>query len=149
MSEVETEPWNRTDWTDQSIKAWNAQVIAEFRANGGQVGGPYAGGDLLLLTTTGARTGRCHTVPLSYLDDGERLIVSLSMTLTLAGMSPSRCSVRDGVTVTEHQPSICVVGFILVLRILRRPEAPCYNGGITRTDSLLLGPTGTTRCIKR
>jgi deazaflavin-dependent oxidoreductase (nitroreductase family) len=75
-SGAEAEPWNRTDWTEESIKAWNGGVIEEFRANGGKAGGPYAGGDLLLLTTTGARSGRRHTVPLSYLAEGERLIVS-------------------------------------------------------------------------
>jgi deazaflavin-dependent oxidoreductase (nitroreductase family) len=46
------------------------QVIAEFRANSGRVGGPFAGARLLLLTTTGARTGAPHTVPLGYLPDG-------------------------------------------------------------------------------
>ena len=52
--DVNAEPWNRTDWTPQSIKEWNTGVVEEFRANAGKVGGPYAGGDLLLLTTTGA-----------------------------------------------------------------------------------------------
>ena len=74
--EADSAPWERTDWTPQGIKDWNAGVIAEFRANGGRVGGAYAGGGLLLLTTTGARSGRSHTVPLGYLADGERLIVS-------------------------------------------------------------------------
>jgi deazaflavin-dependent oxidoreductase (nitroreductase family) len=76
MSDANAEPWNRTDWTDQSIKSWNTGVIEEFRANSGKVGGPYAGGDLLLLTTTGARSGKRHTVPLSYLTEGTRLLVS-------------------------------------------------------------------------
>jgi deazaflavin-dependent oxidoreductase (nitroreductase family) len=50
-------------------------VIDEFRAKGGKVGGPYLGAPLLLLTTTGARSGRPHTTPLMYLDDGDRLVV--------------------------------------------------------------------------
>ena len=37
---------------------WNDQVIEEFRANGGQVGGQFAGAPLLLLHTVGARTGQ-------------------------------------------------------------------------------------------
>lgn len=49
---------------------FNDGVIAEFRANGGRVGGPFAGARLLLLTTTGARSGAPHTVPLGYLPDG-------------------------------------------------------------------------------
>ncbi|MFJ9571012.1 nitroreductase/quinone reductase family protein [Streptomyces bacillaris] len=55
--------------------AFQQSVIDEFRANAGQVGGPFAGSDLLLLTTTGARTGRPHTTPLGHVRDGEHLLV--------------------------------------------------------------------------
>ncbi|NUV80953.1 nitroreductase/quinone reductase family protein [Streptomyces sp. CAI-155] len=55
--------------------AFQQSVIDEFRANAGRVGGPFAGSDLLLLTTTGARTGRPHTTPLGHVRDGERLLV--------------------------------------------------------------------------
>ncbi|MFD5684725.1 nitroreductase/quinone reductase family protein [Streptomyces bacillaris] len=55
--------------------AFQQSVIDEFRANAGKVGGPFAGSDLLLLTTTGARTGRPHTTPLGHVRDGERLLV--------------------------------------------------------------------------
>jgi deazaflavin-dependent oxidoreductase (nitroreductase family) len=50
-------------------------VIAEFRANAGQVGGPFAGTSLLLITTTGARTGKSYTHPLSYSQDGQRFVI--------------------------------------------------------------------------
>lgn len=50
---------------------FNQQVIEEFRANGGRVGGPFEGARLLLLTTVGARSGAEHTVPLGCLPDGE------------------------------------------------------------------------------
>lgn len=53
----------------------NRQIIAEFRANGGIVGGYFDGIPLLLLNTTGARSGRPHTTPLSYLADGGRCVV--------------------------------------------------------------------------
>ncbi|MEV1003137.1 nitroreductase/quinone reductase family protein [Nonomuraea sp. NPDC050202] len=62
---------------------FNQQIIDEFRANKGQVGGPFEGARLLLLTTTGARSGAPHTTPLGYLPDGERLLVIAS-----AGGSP-------------------------------------------------------------
>ncbi|MGW5293266.1 nitroreductase/quinone reductase family protein [Streptomyces bacillaris] len=55
--------------------AFQQSVIDEFRANAGRVGGPFASSDLLLLTTTGARTGRPHTTPLGHVRDGERLLV--------------------------------------------------------------------------
>ncbi|TXK38373.1 nitroreductase family deazaflavin-dependent oxidoreductase [Nonomuraea sp. C10] len=57
---------------------FNQQVIEEFRANGGKVGGYFEGADLLLLTTTGARSGRQVTSPVMYLEDGGRLVVIAS-----------------------------------------------------------------------
>ena len=52
------------------------RVVAEFRAQGGKVGGYHATMQLLLLTTTGARTGQRRAVPLTYLPDGDRYIVT-------------------------------------------------------------------------
>ncbi|MDM4722011.1 nitroreductase/quinone reductase family protein [Micromonospora sp. WMMA1363] len=48
----------------------NTRVINEFRANKGRVGGWFEGARLLLLTTTGTRSGRPHTAPIGYLPDG-------------------------------------------------------------------------------
>ena len=45
---------------------WNDQVITEFRANGGQVGGNFAGAPLLLLHTTGAKSGAERVSPMMY-----------------------------------------------------------------------------------
>ncbi|WP_406055090.1 nitroreductase/quinone reductase family protein [Streptomyces sp. NBC_01077] len=56
----------------------NQQVIEEFRANGGRVGGMFEGAALLLLTTTGARSGRAHTNPAVFVRDGSRLLVFAS-----------------------------------------------------------------------
>ncbi len=53
----------------------NVQVIQEFRANGGKVGGFLSGAYVLLLTTTGAKSGKLYTTPLMYLPDGDRLVV--------------------------------------------------------------------------
>ncbi|MEV1175446.1 nitroreductase/quinone reductase family protein [Nonomuraea sp. NPDC049784] len=57
---------------------FNQQIIEEFRANRGQVGGPFEGARLLLLTTVGAKTGASHTTPLGYLPDGDRILVIAS-----------------------------------------------------------------------
>ncbi|MGJ6966682.1 nitroreductase/quinone reductase family protein [Streptosporangium sp. G11] len=58
---------------------FNQQVIEEFRASGGRVGGPFEGARLLLLTTVGARSGARRTTPLGYLPDGgERVLVIAS-----------------------------------------------------------------------
>jgi deazaflavin-dependent oxidoreductase (nitroreductase family) len=47
-------------------KDFNSKIIAEFRANGGTVGGPFAGSDILLLHHTGARTGTERVSPLAF-----------------------------------------------------------------------------------
>jgi deazaflavin-dependent oxidoreductase (nitroreductase family) len=57
---------------------WNRQITAEFHANAGKVGGAFEGKNLLLLTTTGARSGQRRTVPLVYLPDGDRYIIFAS-----------------------------------------------------------------------
>ena len=57
---------------------WNANVIKEFRANEGRVGGPFAGAPVLLLHTTGARTGAERINPMMYLDFGGRRYVFAS-----------------------------------------------------------------------
>ncbi len=57
---------------------WNSKIIAEFRANGGKVGGPFEGAPLLLLHTTGARSGQERVNPLMYRPDGDRLVIFAS-----------------------------------------------------------------------
>lgn len=56
----------------------NAQIIAEFRANHGKVGGPFEGAPLLLLHSVGARSGAARINPMMYLPDGERYLVFAS-----------------------------------------------------------------------
>ena len=57
---------------------WNKTVIEQFRANGGKVGGQFDGAPLLLLTTTGAKSGQRRTNPVMYLPDGDRLVIFAS-----------------------------------------------------------------------
>ncbi|MFI7704416.1 nitroreductase family deazaflavin-dependent oxidoreductase [Nonomuraea sp. NPDC049480] len=57
---------------------FNQQIIEEFRANEGRVGGMFEGSPLVLLTTTGAKSGRQVTTPVMYLADGERYVVIAS-----------------------------------------------------------------------
>jgi len=49
---------------------WNSQIIEEFRSNAGQVGGNFAGAPMLLLHTTGARSGLERVNPMMYQDLG-------------------------------------------------------------------------------
>ena len=60
------------------MQDFNEKIIDEFRANKGIVGEPFAGASLLLLGTTGAKSGQPRINPLAYLGDGDRLIVIAS-----------------------------------------------------------------------
>jgi deazaflavin-dependent oxidoreductase (nitroreductase family) len=64
---------SRADFSDS--RAYNEAVTAEFRATGA-VTGDFAGRNLLLLTTTGAKSGRSHVVPLGYTEIDGRILVS-------------------------------------------------------------------------
>jgi deazaflavin-dependent oxidoreductase (nitroreductase family) len=60
----------------ETINAFNKNIIDEFRANGGKVTGQFANADLLLLTTTGAKSGQPRVSPLAYFRiDGKLIIV--------------------------------------------------------------------------
>src|SRR5580693_5128327 len=61
----------------ETIKAFNKTVTDEFRANDGKVTGQFTGADLLLLTTTGAKSGQPRLSPLAYQSvDGKLLIIA-------------------------------------------------------------------------
>jgi deazaflavin-dependent oxidoreductase (nitroreductase family) len=60
------------------VSDWNDKIIAEFRANHGRVGGRFAGAPLLLLHSTGARTGREHVTPMMYQAVGDGFAVFAS-----------------------------------------------------------------------
>lgn len=65
--------------TSSAPEDWNAKIIQEFRTNAGQVGGNFAGAPLLLLHTTGARSGQERINPMMYQDLGDgRLAVFAS-----------------------------------------------------------------------
>ena len=61
-----------------AIDDFNNQIMAEFHANGGKVGGRFAGADVLILTSTGARTGKTRWNPLVYSRDGDRFVIVAS-----------------------------------------------------------------------
>ena len=57
---------------------FNQGIIEQFRANNGKVGGYFAGANMLLLHTVGAKSGQARTNPLVYVTDGDRLVVIAS-----------------------------------------------------------------------
>ena len=60
------------------VNDWNTKIIEEFRANDGKVGGVFDGAPLLLLHTTGAKSGVDRVNPMMYLDDDSRMFVFAS-----------------------------------------------------------------------
>lgn len=65
--------------TSHSMSDLNKDLVAEFRANGGKVSGPFASRLLLLLTTVGAKSGVRRPTPLVYARDGDRYVVAASL----------------------------------------------------------------------
>lgn len=60
------------------MKRFNDDLIAEFRAGGGRLGGAFEGRQILLLTTVGRHSGRPRTVPLAYSGDRGGYVVTAS-----------------------------------------------------------------------
>jgi deazaflavin-dependent oxidoreductase (nitroreductase family) len=56
----------------------NAQVIEEFRANGGKAGGMFEGMPLVLVHNVGAKSGKEYVTPLVYLADGDDIVIFAS-----------------------------------------------------------------------
>ncbi|SFW63041.1 nitroreductase family deazaflavin-dependent oxidoreductase [Amycolatopsis australiensis] len=65
--------------TPADMNDFNNQVVEEFRANGGKVGGMFADKNVLLLTTIGAKSGQERLSPLVYTRDGDRYVIAASM----------------------------------------------------------------------
>jgi deazaflavin-dependent oxidoreductase (nitroreductase family) len=60
------------------MSEFNKKVIQEFRANGGTVGGVFENMALLLLHTSGAKTGEPRLNPTAYINEGEHLVIAAS-----------------------------------------------------------------------
>jgi deazaflavin-dependent oxidoreductase (nitroreductase family) len=58
-----------------SLDDFNTNIVEEFRANAGVVGGPFEGRTLLLLTTTGAKSGKQRLAPLAYLTIDDKMFI--------------------------------------------------------------------------
>ena len=61
-----------------AMTEFNRKVIEEFRANEGKVGGAFAGAPMIIVTHTGAKSGKAHTTPLVYSLDGDRFVIIAS-----------------------------------------------------------------------
>jgi deazaflavin-dependent oxidoreductase (nitroreductase family) len=60
------------------VNGWNEQVIAEFRANGGKVGGMFEGASMILVHHFGAKSGTERVSPIVWFPDGDRILIIAS-----------------------------------------------------------------------
>jgi deazaflavin-dependent oxidoreductase (nitroreductase family) len=60
---------------DINMREYNARLIEEYRANGGKLSGRLADSQIILLTTTGAKSGQERVTPMGYRLDGDRIVV--------------------------------------------------------------------------
>jgi deazaflavin-dependent oxidoreductase (nitroreductase family) len=61
--------------SEMNMRKYNARLIEEYRANGGKLSGQLANSQILLLTTTGAKSGQERITPMGYRLDGARIVV--------------------------------------------------------------------------
>jgi deazaflavin-dependent oxidoreductase (nitroreductase family) len=61
--------------SEMNMREYNARLIEEYRANGGKLSGQLANSQILLLTTTGAKSGQERVTPMGYRLDGDRIVV--------------------------------------------------------------------------
>lgn len=63
---------------ENDVNDFNHDLIEEFRAHDGKTSGPFAQAPLLLMTTTGAKSGKERVIPIVYTRDGDRLVIAAS-----------------------------------------------------------------------
>jgi deazaflavin-dependent oxidoreductase (nitroreductase family) len=123
---------------------WNSKIIEEFRANEGKIGGQFEGAPLLLLTTTGAKSGRHHTTPVMYLPDGDRLVVFASK----AGAPTNPAWYHNLVANPEASVEVGTDNFPVKATVLQGEERDrLYNEQATRYPGFRDYEQKTTRVI--
>lgn len=60
------------------MNGFNQGVIGEFRANDGKTTGPFENQPLMIMTTTGAKSGMERVIPIVYTRDGDRIVIAAS-----------------------------------------------------------------------
>lgn len=107
------------------MKAFNKRLIAEFRANKGKLSGPMAQSRVLLLTTTGARTGLRRTTVIGYRRHGDSYVAIasnngatstpawyfnlLANPMATVEVGPDRFEVRSRVATPRERPELAKV----------------------------------------
>lgn len=114
------------------VKDFNTQVIEEFRANDGKVGGYFANNTLLLLHNTGAKSGKARINPLVTYEDGSRLVIVASK----AGAPTSPDWYYNIVANPEVEVEYGTEKFTATAAVTSEPERTrLYQGMADRFDS--------------
>jgi deazaflavin-dependent oxidoreductase (nitroreductase family) len=128
----------------ETLKSFNTGLVEEFRANGGKVSGKYQEANLLLLTTTGAKTGQPRVTPLAYFRfDGKLIIIGGSW-----GAQPHPAWVRNLWANPSVRVEVDTESFDATARELRAAErelvwtqivatAPVIDEYQSRTDRVI------------
>jgi deazaflavin-dependent oxidoreductase (nitroreductase family) len=123
------------------MNAFNKKLIEEFRANHGELSGPMAGRTLMLLTTTGAKSGKERTAVLGFGKDGDRYVVIasgngapshpgwyqnlLARPIATVEVGPDKFKVRARTAHPEERPELKrLVPYIEQQQTLTRREIP-------------------------
>ena len=121
------------------MKEFNRKLIEEFRSNNGQLSGPLAGRQIMLLTTKGARTGQDRTVVIGYRPAGDKFVVIASANGAPADPAWYRYVVEHG------QGLICMHDLDGVLLFINPAAARALgyepHQGLGKKLSLFLAPT--------
>lgn len=123
---------------------FNARIIDEFRANAGKVGGPFEDGDLLLLHTTGARSGEERVNPLAYARQRDTYLVVGSA----AGADRDPAWVHNVVAHPQVEAEVGTNTLALTASVVRGPERRrLYDKMIDLMPGFAVYETQTTREI--
>jgi deazaflavin-dependent oxidoreductase (nitroreductase family) len=101
---------------------WNDNIIAEFHDNDGKVGGPFAGAHLLLLTTTGAKSGQPRVAPMMYFTEGDSLYVIASKAGAPTSPDWYHNLVAHPEVHVEQSTDAGIVAFDATAQVLKRAE---------------------------
>lgn len=127
-----------------SIQQFNDGIIEEFRRRAGKVGGAFEGANLLLLTTSGARTGLSRTNPLMYFDDDRRYLIVASY----AGAPANPPWYYNLVAHPDVSVEMGAERFIARAEVLAEPERTALFAGIAaRNPTFAEYQRKTTRLI--
>ena len=109
------------DVTAEGMREFNKNIVAEFRANAGKVGGPFEGATLLLLHSTGAKSGQPRLAPLAYLTIDDRT------GCTTCAPIPGRTSKSERRSSTSWPTNCRPTTAMRCTRKSRRPHRPSVN----------------------